>query len=137
MARTGRPKKEIDQAAFEKLCKILCTKEEIAGFFDCSESTIDRFCKKTYLDEDGKGQNFEEVLKKLGTNAKISLRRLAFHHAEKSYQMTIFLCKQYLGMSDNPERKDSEEALNDGFYDALKDTASKDWADEEKQDSDV
>lgn len=138
MARTGRPRKEIDKESVEKLCRLLCTKEEVAGFFDCSISTIERFCKNAYKDENGEGQTFETVLKKFGSNAKISLRRLAFKHAEKSYQMTIFLCKQYLGMSDNPERKDAEEAQDDGFYEALNGTAAKDWAsDEDETASDI
>lgn len=44
----ARPKKEIDQEQFEKLCGLQCTKEEVADWFDCSEDTIERWCKATY-----------------------------------------------------------------------------------------
>ena len=38
-AFVARPKKEIDQKEFEKLCALQCTKAEIAGFFNVSEDT--------------------------------------------------------------------------------------------------
>ena len=44
----ARPRIEIDKKQFEKLCGLQCTKEDIAGFFDVSEDTIDRFCKREY-----------------------------------------------------------------------------------------
>ena len=44
----ARPRKEIDQAEFEKLCALQCTKAEIAGFFNLSEDTVERWCKRTY-----------------------------------------------------------------------------------------
>ena len=48
MAKMGRPRKEIDQDQFKKMCGLQCTLAEIAGFFDCSEDTIERWCKKTF-----------------------------------------------------------------------------------------
>jgi len=35
----GRPKIKIDWEAFEKLCGLQCTQEEIASFFQCSADT--------------------------------------------------------------------------------------------------
>ena len=49
----ARPKKEIDQEQFEKLCGLQCTKEEVADWFDCSEDTIERWCKATNDDDGG------------------------------------------------------------------------------------
>ena len=86
--KTGRPKKEIDQNLFKKLCGIFCTLEEIAGMFDCSEDTIERWCKRTYGE----------------TLGKISLRRSQFRLAEKSAAMAIFLGKNYLGQTDRTEQ---------------------------------
>lgn len=97
MARTGRPKKEIDEAQFGKLCGLQCTLEEIAGFFDCSEDTIERWCKRELK------ETFAEAFKKRSTGGKISLRRNQFKLAEKSAAMAIWLGKQYLGQTDHIE----------------------------------
>lgn len=91
----GRPQKEIDQSLFEKLCGLQCTLTEIAGIFDCSEDTIERWCKRTY------DEGFAETYKKHSAAGKLSLRRAQFRLAEKSAAMAIFLGKNYLGQSDN------------------------------------
>ena len=92
---TGRPKKEIDKKIFENLCGLQCTLEEIAGVFDCSVDTIERWCKREY------GETFAEVYKKHSAKGKTSLRRIQFRLAEKSAAMAIFLGKNYLGQKDN------------------------------------
>lgn len=91
----GRPRKEIDQTQFEKLCGLQCTKEEIAGWFDCSEDTIENWCHKTY------DESFSAVFSKKREAGKISLRRSQWRLAEKSASMAIFLGKNYLGQSDH------------------------------------
>lgn len=90
----GRPKKEIDQTLFEKLCGLQCTLEEIAGIFDCSADTIERWCKRTYK------EGFADTYKKHSATGKTSLRRAQFKLAEKSAAMAIWLGKQYLGQRD-------------------------------------
>lgn len=97
MAKAGRPKKEISKEQFEKLCGLQCTKEEIAGFFNCSPDTIENFCKRTYND------NFSAVYKEYSSQGKISLRRYQFKLAEKSAAMAIFLGKNMLGQSDKDD----------------------------------
>ena len=92
---TGRPKKEIDKKIFENLCGLQCTLEEIAGVFDCSVDTIERWCKREYK------ETFAEVYKKHSAKGKTSLRRTQFKLAEKSAAMAIFLGKNYLGQKDN------------------------------------
>lgn len=92
---TGRPRKEIDKKIFENLCGLQCTLEEIAGVFDCSADTIERWCKREYK------QTFAEVYKKHSAKGKTSLRRTQFKLAEKSAAMAIFLGKNYLGQKDN------------------------------------
>ena len=91
----GRPQKEIDQKVFEGLCNIQCTLSEIAGFFDCSEDTIENWCKRTY-----EGERFSDIYKKKSMGGKISLRRTQFKLAETNTSMAIFLGKQYLGQKD-------------------------------------
>ena len=105
MARTGRPKKEIQAEAFEKLCSIMCTEEEIADFFDCSISTINRWAKRTY------GGTFEDIYKKFSVRGKISLRRYQFKLAETNAGMAIFLGKNYLGQKDAVQES-NQEAIN-------------------------
>lgn len=126
MAKAGRPKKEIDQEKFEKLCGLQCTLEEIAGFFDCSEDTIQRWCKRTYKN------NFAVVYKVHSAPGKMSLRRMQFALAEKSAAMAIFLGKQYLGQKDIFETNEDEKIKDDGFLKALKGSAAEDWKDAEE-----
>ena len=92
---TGRPRKEIDNKIFENLCGLQCTLEEIAGVFDCSVDTIERWCKREYR------ETFAETYKKHSAKGKMSLRRIQFKLAEKSAAMAIFLGKNYLGQKDN------------------------------------
>lgn len=92
--KMGRPKIYIDQKEFEKLCKLQCTLEEIAGWFDCSEDKIEMWCKETYL------TTFSDIFKVKSQGGKVSLRRMQFKLAETSSAMAIWLGKQYLGQRD-------------------------------------
>lgn len=113
----GRPRKEIDKKQFEQLCALQCTLDEIAGFFDCSIDTIERWCKREYK------MNFAEVFRIKRQKGKISLRRNQFKLAEKHPQMAIWLGKNYLDQVDHTEiaisditddaRAEIEDFLND------------------------
>lgn len=98
----GRPRKEISQDNFEKLCAMFCTEEEIAAFFDCSVDTIENWTKRTY------GQLFSEVYEQKRQTGKISLRRAQLRLAEKSAAMAIFLGKNYLGQKDTPDETNED-----------------------------
>lgn len=91
----ARPRKEIDQRQFENLCAIQCTLDEIAGVFDCSADTVERWVKRTYK------ASFADVYKIKSAKGKMSLRRAQFKLAEKNAAMAIFLGKQYLGQRDS------------------------------------
>lgn len=91
----GRPKKEIDRKQFEKLCGMKCTLIEIAGFFECSEDTIERWCKREYKEK------FADIYKKKSAIGNISLRRNQLKLSEKSAAMAIFLGKNWLGQRDS------------------------------------
>ncbi len=104
MAKMGRPRIQIDWNAFDKLCELQCTREEIASFFDCHADTIDNAVKRE------KGETFSEYYKKKQGKGKIALRRMQFRIAEKSATMAIFLGKNYLGQRDHYE-VDNSEAL--------------------------
>ena len=100
----ARPVKEIDQKQFVKLCKLQCTIEEIASFFDCNRDTIDAWCKRTY------NGGFSAVYKKYSEAGKISLRRYQMNLAKTNTTMAIWLGKQYLGQKDRQEVAFTEDA---------------------------
>ena len=110
--RVGRPRKEIDATNFEKLCGLQCTLAEIAGFFDCSEDTIESWCKREC------NENFSDVFKKHSAGGKLTLRRNMLRLSEKSAVMAIFLAKNWLGMSDNVEIK-ADTSLMQSLLDAV------------------
>lgn len=101
MARTGRPRKRIDKTKFEDLCRLQCTELEICGEFDVSEDTLNKWCKETYQDDNGKPMTFSEVFEQKRGRGRISLRRMQWHLAETNAAMAIFLGKNMLGQSDN------------------------------------
>jgi hypothetical protein len=94
--KMGRPRIEIDFDDLNKLCQLQCTLVEVAGFFGCSEDTIElRIKEKT-------GLTFPEYLKSHGSEGKRSLRRLQYLSAMKgSVPMQIWLGKQWLGQRDS------------------------------------
>ena len=107
----GRPATEIDRKIFESLCGLQCTKDEICGFFDVTDKTLDRWCARTY------GEGFSDIFRKKRGKGKISLRRAQFQLAQKNANMAIWLGKQYLGQKDQPdESADIEDA--DVFFEA-------------------
>lgn len=109
----GRPKKEIDKADFEKLCALQCTKEEMCGFLDVTDKTLESWCKRTYK------KGFSDVFRQKRGKGKISLRRNQFRLAEKNANMAIWLGKQYLGQKDstNEVREDVIKKLDEVLKD--------------------
>ena len=93
----ARPRIEIDQTQFENLCKMQCTLQEIAGWFNCSMDTIERWCKRTYK------KTFQDVYAEKSKAGLISLRRTQFKIAEHNAAMAIFLGKVYLGQRENDQ----------------------------------
>lgn len=91
----GRPRKEIDKNQFENLCNINATLKEIAGWFRCSEDTIENWCKREY------DENFSAVYEKYSQEGKISLRRAQIKLAlNGNATMLIWLGRQMLGQTD-------------------------------------
>lgn len=98
----ARPLKEISQKDFEKLCGLQCTKEEICGFFDVTDKTLERWCRRTYK------LGFSEVFAQKRGAGKISLRRSQFELAKKNANMAIWLGKQYLGQREPDSKTDGK-----------------------------
>lgn len=106
MARTGRPRKEINQKLFENLCAIQCTEVEICAALECCEDTLNAWCKRTYK------MTFSETYKSKSQMGKSSLRRTQFKLAEKNASMAIWLGKQYLGQKDYVEQNINTDGVN-------------------------
>lgn len=117
----ARPQVEIDAKVFKNLCAIFCTLDEIAGVFDCSPDTVERWCKRELK------MSFAEAYKKESGRGKSSLRRAQFKLAEKSAAMAIFLGKNYLGQTDNPAviGSDEDATVDDALTAALRETAER------------
>lgn len=92
--KMGRPLKELDQAQFEKLCSLQCTRDEICSWFNVDDMTLDKWCKRTY------GDTFSAVFAVKRGTGKVSLRRNQWKMAETNPTMAIWLGKQYLGQRD-------------------------------------
>lgn len=110
----ARPRIEIDFDNFKKLCGLQCTLAEIASFFDCSEDTIERWCKRELH------ENFADSFKKYSASGKISLRRWQFKMAEHNCSMAIFLGKNWLGQTDKIEQTINEVEDLTGLAEMLK-----------------
>ena len=95
----GRPRAYIDKEAFEALCRIQATKEEITSVLMVDEKTLTKWCKETY---DGLG--FSEVYPKKASGGRASLRRTQMAVAQSGNPtMLIWLGKQYLDQKDKQE----------------------------------
>lgn len=100
-----RPRKEIDIKQFENLCGLQCTKEEICGWFETTDKTLESWCKRTY------NAGFSDVFREKRGKGKISLRRAQFRLAEKNAAMAIWLGKQYLGQHEPESDKQPEQGV--------------------------
>ena len=87
--KRGRPRKEIDWEAVERLAMIQCTQQEIASFIGVDINTLRQHSE--FLTIYNKGQDA----------GKMSLRRKQWAALEKGNNtMLIWLGKQYLGQRD-------------------------------------
>ena len=89
----GRPRIKFDLKEVEKLGALHATQEELASFFECSLSIIEkRMAKDT---------EFLRAFKKGQAKGRLSLRRKQMKLAEKNATMGIWLGKQLLGQRDD------------------------------------
>lgn len=105
--KMGRPRIEIDREQFEYLCKIQCTLNEIASFFDCSMDTIERWCKREYE------MTFADTFALKSGSGKVSLRRKQFQAALAGDKtMLVWLGKQMLSQTDKLDQNISGIKVN-------------------------
>jgi len=116
--RRGKPPlKEIDWSQFEKLCALHCTLEEITAFFEISDDTIERACKRHYK------KSFAEISREKRGLGKLSLRRKMYETAMRGDKtLMIWLSKNYMGMTDKLETNQQiEQKTINLSYDIKKD----------------
>lgn len=98
MAKNGRPQIKINWEEFDKLCALQCTLAEISSWFQCSEDTIERACKRDQK------MGFADYFRQKASKGLISLRRKQYELAMTGDKiMLIWLGKQYLGQKDKSE----------------------------------
>lgn len=112
----ARPRKEIDRKQFENLCGLQCTKEEICAFFELTDKTLERWCKRTY------NLGFSDVFREKRGLGKISLRRAQFELAKKNASMAIWLGKQHLGQRDHDIRNYNESKTENNLLQVIQST---------------
>lgn len=117
--QTGRPKYDLDQAQFEKLCGLQCTQKEILAWFGITDKTLNRWCKDTY------GKPFLQVYEDKKGKGKISLRRAQFRLAENNASMGIWLGKQYLDQHDERDLRFKEGSIGVQIIDNIPKSAEK------------
>lgn len=101
-----RPVREkITKVAFEALCKMQTPSREICDAFGVSYNTLVRWCFDNY------GKNYEDSHREFSATGKSKIRAAQWKLLEKgSEKMAIWMGKQYLGQSDNPDEKAKQEA---------------------------
>jgi glucosamine 6-phosphate synthetase-like amidotransferase/phosphosugar isomerase protein len=87
-AEMGRPKIEIDLDLAYELGSLQCTMAECAAVMKVNESTLKN--RPDFLTKFKQGKE----------NGKMSLRRIQWAHARRSYSMAMFLGKVYLGQRE-------------------------------------
>lgn len=107
MAKTGRPKIEIDWSLVQRLCNIHCTGEEIASILGISYDTLQRRVQEEY------SCGFADYYKKAAASGKMSLRRKQFESAlDGNTTMLVWLGKNILGQKDAPENGSDRQDIN-------------------------
>lgn len=91
---TGRPPAKISRKQFEELCKIHCTRQELAAVFGVNVDTISAWCEREY------GEAFSTVYERYKEMGKKSMRRIAWDRMKKSDKVLIFMMQNHLGMKE-------------------------------------
>ena len=90
--------RELERKAFESLCSMQCSVEELCGWFGCDESALDTWCCQTY------GESFRQAFDRLTMAGRIALRRDQVLAAKKNVSMSRYL-EGRLSKADRPVEK--------------------------------
>lgn len=107
----GRPMIQIDWDEFDKLCQMHATLQEIAGWFKCSEDTIENAVKQVHH------MGFSDYWALKSAGGKVSLRRSQWQKAlAGDNTMMIWLGKQHLGQTDKAQHEQHIQTENRVIY---------------------
>lgn len=98
---------------FEQLCGLLCSEREIAAFIDVSPVTLRAWVKARYE------MPYTKAAEMFKDKGRVALRQNLFNLSKKNPAAAIFLAKNHLGMSDNPQPVDTGEKRRE-FESAIK-----------------
>ncbi len=90
--------RELERKAFESLCGMQCSVEELCGWFGCDESALDTWCCQAY------GESFRQTFDRLTMAGRIALRRDQVLAAKKNVSMSRYL-EGRLSKADKPVEK--------------------------------
>lgn len=97
----------IDWVEFDKLCQLQCTLQEIAGWFCCSEDTIERRVKESHQ------MTFKEYFNMKSSGGRISIRRKQYEVALMGdNKMLIHLGRTYLGQIEKKDIISSDGTMS-------------------------
>lgn len=116
----GRPRKQFDEKKFQSLCAMWCTEKEICSFFQTTDKTLSKWCKRAF------NMSFSDAYKKYSQDGNISLRRAQYKRAveDGNVTMLIWLGKQYLGQTEKVEQSiKAEYQKDDALSASLRDIA--------------
>lgn len=106
----GRPRRiwtDEERTLFEKLCGIMCTRNEVASILGMDPRTLVANIADTYPET----PTWDEAFERFSSNGRASLRRKQFETAmDGSIPMLIFLGKNYLGQADKPTEEKNGKA---------------------------
>lgn len=103
--KMGRPRFVLDFAQLDKLLAMQCGLESVSYFFGCSVDTIERNIKREHK------ITFAEYADQKKEVGRQMLRQKQFEVAMKgNVALLIFLGKNWLGQSDNPEALAAKKA---------------------------
>lgn len=100
----ARPRKKIDENQLKGLCRLKPTLKDCAAFFDCSEDTIERACRRLGA------SSFADFRDKNMVHTRFSIIRTAIKKAENGDNiMLIFCLKNICGWVDRVETNSNVE----------------------------
>jgi|15BtaG_2_1085339.scaffolds.fasta_scaffold14484_4 hypothetical protein len=97
--KTGRPKLDIDVSVLRNLAALQCSYSEMAFVLGCHKDTL--------------RNRFKDIIEIGKAEGKIKLRRAMYRNATENHSaaIQIFLAKNLLGMSDQPNNADDDMIL--------------------------
>lgn len=104
--------RELERKAFESLCSMQCSVEELCGWFGCDESALDTWCCQTY------GESFRHAFDRLTLAGRIALRRDQMLAAKKNVSISRHL-EERLSKTEKPTEKTKDYRRTRAYRDLL------------------